>query len=330
MLDWIEKVRDFRRCFGAQLTHPGFEVLEHEDPEESILSEKVKIEALEIPGIYRVRDSYSGESGLRFFMDGVQRTVLWQYYSYDSAQVPLYLHLSGACIIERVKPYKFVPVEVAYRSEILVPRFIYSEAEVLMGVADTGAERPWDIGEIRARAKVKSRSLRQELELEVLHRFLEDRDPQDSPLVKDGNLMGAPRDSSIVGLIKTHNTPYLQKKYPRVQRMVWSMAEYHRSNIFTIKQLEGNGWSQRSNSFYLRLHPPQEPETGLLRVEYGSLPVSVDKLSSWLIAERYVIAQCSRWDRQIYPVQVCEEYLRTQLPSPRALAMVLRSMEVAI
>lgn len=329
MLDWLERARGFRRCFGDQLTRPGFEVLEHSDPEENVLPEKVEVEAVEIPGIYRVTGSYRGESGFRFFMDGVQRTVLWQYFSYDGAQIPLYLHLSGACIIERERPDKFVPVDAGYRSEILVPRFIYREATDLEGVVDTGAEKPWDLGEIKGRAKVASRALRQELELEVLHRFLADRGPEDIPLIKDGNLIGVPRGMPVVGIIKTHNTLYLQEKYPMVQRMVWAMEQYHRSSVFTIRQLESRGWSRRSNSFYLRLHQPSEPETGLIRVEYGPLPVSVDELASWLIAERYVISGCSRWDRQLYPVQVCENYLRTQLPSPRIIATTLRSMEAA-
>jgi len=298
------------------------------EPEEVALP-KVEVEAVEIPGIYRVTDSYRGESGFRFFMDGVQRTVLWHYFSYDGAQIPLYLHLSGACIIERVKPDKFVPVEADYRSEILVPRFVYEEASDIEGVVDTGAEKPWDLGEIRGRAKVASRALRQELELEVIHRFLSERESE-APLVKDGNLIGVPRDMPVVGLIKTHNTLYLQGKYPGVQRMVWSMPQYYRSNVFTIRQLESRGWSRRANSFYLRLHPPSEPETGLIRVEHGPLQVPIDELASWLIAERYVISGCSRWDRQIYPVQVCEDYLRTQLPSPRIIATALHSMEATI
>jgi hypothetical protein len=329
MLNWFDRAEEFRKRYGNQLTRPGFEVLEHIEPEERVLPEKVQVEALEIPGIYRVASSYRGESGFRFFMDGVQRTVLWQYFSCDGAQVPLYLHLSGACIIERERPDRFVPVEVGYRSEILVPRFIHRDAAGLDGIVDTGAEKPWDLGEIRGRAKVASRALRQELELEVLHRFLVNRDPDEAPLIKDGNLIGVPRGMPVVGIIKTHNTLYLQEKYPEVQRMVWSMPHYHRSNVFTIRQLESRGWSRRSDSFYLRLHSPTEPETGLIRVEYGSLPVSVDELASWLIAERYVISGCSRWDRQLYPVQVCEDYLRTQLPSPRIIAAALRSMEAA-
>ena len=327
MLDWFEKAQEFLSCYGDRLTRPGFEVLEHSEPEEKGPPKRVEVEAVEIPGIYRVMGSYRGDSGFRFFMDGVQRTVLWQYFSYEGVQVPLYLHLSGACIIERERPDRFVPVETGYRCEILAPRFIHREAEGLDGIVDTGAERPWDLGEIRGQAKVASRALRQELEIDVLRRFLADRDPEEVPLIKDGNLIGVPRGMSVIGLIKTHNTLYLQEKYPGVQRMVWAMPQYYRSSVFAIKQLETKGWSRRSNSFYLRIHPPLEPETGLIRVEYRSLPVSVEEAASWLIAERYVISGSGRWDRQIYPVQVCEDYLRTQLPGPQVVAAALSSVE---
>lgn len=299
-------------------------------PEESSLPPDVEVEAVEIPGVYRVQDSYHGVSGFRFFMDGVQRTVLWQYYNYEGTQVPLFLHFSGACVIERARQDQYVPLYSAYRNEILLPRFIYEETGAQEGIVDTGAEKPWDLKEIRNRAMEKSRALRQELELEVVHRFLHGDVSEDALLVKDGDLMGIPRGKPVIGLVKTHNTLYLQGKYPEVQRMVWGMPEYHRSNVFTIKQREKQGWSPRVDSFYLRLHQPRQPETGLLRVEYGVLPLAVDELASWLIAERYVIARGSRWDRQIYPIQVCEDYLRTHLPNPRILQTALRSFEAAL
>jgi hypothetical protein len=331
MLDWFDKAREFKRNLSEQLSQTGFAVLEEsEPPEESSLPANVEVEAVEIPGVYRVQDSYRGCSGLRFFMDGVQRTVLWQYYNYEGVQVPLFLHFSGACVIERVRRDQYVPLYSAYNSEILVPKFIFKETGIQEGVVDTGAEKPWDLNEIKSRAKVKSRALRQELELKVVNRFLDSHASEETLLVKDGNLIGTPRSKPVIGLVKTHNTLYLQEKYPQVQRMVWNMEEYHRSNVFAIRQREKQGWSHRSNSFYLRLHPPTQPETGLLRVEYEDLPLPVDELASWLIAERYVIAKGPRWDRQIYPIQVCEDYLRTQLPNMRTIETALKSFEVAL
>ena len=65
---------------------------------------------------------------------------------------------------------------------------------------------------------------------------------------------------------------------------------------------------------------------GLVRVEYNVASTDVDEFSSWFIAESRVRANCDRWDRQIYPIQVCENYLRTQIPTSRHIEMVQRSM----
>ena len=51
-----------------------------------------------------------------------------------------------------------------------------------------------------------------------------------------------------------------------------------------------------------------------------------NRLSPWLIAERAIIAACNRWDRQIYPIQMCEDYLRTQLPSFNFIKAKINSM----
>lgn len=327
MLDWFDKAKEFKKSASEQLSQTDFAVLEEsETPENSMLPEKVEVRAVEIPGVYRVQGSYEGYSGLRFFMDGVQKTVLWQYYNYEGAQVPIFIHFSGASIMERVREDKYVPFDAVYRSEIMVPSFL-KETGGFEEVVDTGAEKYWDLNEIRSRAKVKSKALRQELELEMVSRFVDSEAADEALLVKDGNLIGTSKSKHVVGLIKTHSTLYLQKNYPQVQRMVWNMDEYHRSNVFSIIQREGEGaWCHRSNSFYLRIHPLTQPETGLLRVEYEGLPMPVDELASWLIAERYIRAECSRWDRQIYPIQVCEDYLRTQLPNTRAIETVLKSL----
>lgn len=326
MFDWFDKARLFKEREGTCLFNTDFVVLEHQDiPIPAGQREKVDVKAVEIPGVYRVQEEYHGYSGFRFFMDGVQRTVLWQYYNYQGAQVPVYLHFSGAAVMERMKPGAFRPVEETYRSEILVPSFLYEELDDQEGLSDTGAENFWDLNELRGMAKVRSKALRQELELELVNMFAR-KEAEGSPLVKDGNLFGAARKKHVIGLVKTHQTLYLQESYPQIQQMVWNMEEHHRSNVFTISQKDNEAWNQRSKSFYLRIHPPVHPETGLLRVEYEGTCVPVDELSSWLIAERCIKPNCPRWDRQIYPVQVCEDYLRTQIPSAALIKAGITAM----
>jgi hypothetical protein len=326
-MEWFEFAKQFKRESHDRLRRADYQELEAVDTiPSSSLPENLKISAMEIPGTYRVNGGYTGKSCFSYFMDGVQRTVLWQHYDCNGSQIPIYLHFSGAAIMKRAGPDRFMPHDVVYKNAILVPTFLFDELDC-QGVVDTGAKNYWDLNEIRSKAKVKSRALRQEIEQEIMHRFLESDAPHGSILVKDGNIFGSMKSDRVIGLIKTHQTLYLQRFYPDVQQMVWNMPHYYRSMKFSIQLLENaSTLSHKVNSFYLRINEPAHPEMGLLRVEYNRPPASVEEFSSWLVAESKVRANCDRWDRQIYPIQVCESYLRTQIPGSKHIEMVLKSM----
>ncbi len=307
-MEWFSKARKFREIARDRLSIPSVRELEKEDfPLISLSSSRAEVKLLELPGIYRVTHDYQSYSGFRYFMDGAQRTFLWRYYSFNGLKVPVYLHFSGAVILERISPAKFIPRYQSFRSSLILPSFLYEEYKDEVEAVDSGASKPWDMGEMKARAEVKSRALRQELEVSLMNNFFEECDEL---LVKDGNIAEA-KSSRVVGIVKTHATLYLQERYPELQLRVWNMQKYHRSPVFSLKLLDGS----RVNSFYLRLHDPLEPERGLIRVEFSKQ--DVQKISEWLIAESLIAAKCSRWDRQIYPIQKCEEYIKNQLPSPK-------------
>lgn len=326
-MEWFDLAVRFKRESEDGLSTADYQELElMETRPNSNLPENIKISVIEIPGTYKVQDGYADKSGLVYFMDGIQKTVLWQHYDYDGAQIPIYLHFSGAVIIKRIRPDRFVPFDALYKNAILVPGFLFDELDS-RGVADTGAKNYWDLNEIRSRAKVKSRALRQEIEQEMMHRFLDSDAPDGSILIKDGNIFGTMKSERVVGLIKTHQALYLQSSYPEIQQMVWNMPCFYRSMKFSMQLLESSSiLSHKVNSFYLRINEPTHPEMGLLRVEYNAPFSLIEEFSSWLIAESRVRANCERWDRQIYPIQVCENYLRTQIPGSKHIEMVLKSM----
>ncbi len=323
-LDWFDCAKEFRDMAGEKLASAEFMDLENQDfPSHLHVPVNFEVLPLEIPGIYKVQDEYRGESDLKYFMDGVQRTFLWKYYNYDGFSIPIFLHFSGAVVIYRRRPDEFLPLKSLYRRKVLVPHFLYEELEHSEGIANTGAERCWDLNDIRARGLVKSRAIRQEIEFDLARSFLRE---SDELLVKDGNVLGCLKSGQLVGLIKSHLALYLQSNYPDVQRLVWSMPEYHRSMIFSLAQLEDGSPGHRVNSFYLRIHERSHPESGLLRVEYSARGLDAGTLSSWLIAEKRARANCPRWDRQIYPIQKCEDYLRTKIPSHQHMSAILKAM----
>ena len=77
-------------------------------------------------------------------------------------------------------------------------------------------------------------------------------------------------------------------------------------------------------SWYLRLREPpsQDPFMGLVRVEVASaadkdpapaVTRRADEVSQWILAERAPLAlPDERWDRMVYGIRDCEEYLRAR------------------
>jgi hypothetical protein len=74
-------------------------------------------------------------------------------------------------------------------------------------------------------------------------------------------------------------------------------------------------------SWYLRLRDPQghDPMWGLVRVEVADIPVAdsatfarrADEVSCWILAEVSPLAlPDARWDKLVYGVRDCEEFLR--------------------
>ncbi len=320
-LEWFTDAKEFSRLTSDALTPTEFLELELQDyPSPFHLPVNIRIQPRELPGVYKVQNDYKGHSEFNFFMDGVQRTILWKYYDFNGFRIPIFLHFSGSVIMNRTRPYEFRHHMSLYRSKVLVPSFIYELWSDEESLVDTGANNCWDLNEIKAKALIKSRALRQEIELDLLNRFLATQ--REGLIIKDGNIFKATNSANVVGLIKSHNTLYLQTNYPKIQQLVWAMPEFHRSMVFSMAMMENGSVSHRVNSFYIRMHEPRSPEMGLLRVEYNGQRVP-DDLSSWIIAEGRVIASTARWDTQIYPIQICEDYLRTQLPSHNYLKAVL-------
>jgi hypothetical protein len=118
-----------------------------------------------------------------------------------------------------------------------------------------------------------------------------------------------------VGVVKSHHTIYATGDGLAT---VLALREGERSSVFLIER----SWGPRVLSWYLRLREPptQDPFMGLVRVEIANmsemedrsrLTVRADEVSRWILAERAPLAMPdARWDRMVYGIRDCEEYLR--------------------
>ncbi len=174
-------------------------------------------------------------------------------------------------------------------------------------------------------ARKKVSDVRSKLEAQMTSQWLADFDGLDEWLLVDGSISGGyDRYSApnVVGVIKSHQTQYFSIDD---QRKIHALRVGERSGLFIPK-----GRNRPDvYSWYLRLWPSegQDLHFGLVRVEAAKCDRTiemVDEISRWLLAERVPISlPDSRWDRMLYPIYDCEQFLRSRAPSKTVLDAVL-------
>ena len=140
----------------------------------------------------------------------------------------------------------------------------------------------------------------------------------EAPLFVDGLLpAGNAASQSVwcIGVVKSHHTIYAPGDGLSV---ALGLREEERSSVFLIER----AWGPRVLSWYLRLREPPSHDLfmGLVRVEVAltadvaaasAITRRADEVSNWILAERAPLSlPDARWDRMVYGIRDCEEYLR--------------------
>jgi hypothetical protein len=163
-----------------------------------------------------------------------------------------------------------------------------------------------------ARAKQFVNRWREGLEKEVAARWC--RAP-DGWLLVDGSLTIAPEVAACrqaAGIIKAHRTRFFDGDDARV---LLNLKPGQRTSVFepAIRH------DAPVRSWYLRVRPAEHRDVfwGLVRMEVAlSADVSdADRISRWSLAETKPLSlPDARWDRLMYPIRDCEEFLRSRAP----------------
>ncbi len=158
--------------------------------------------------------------------------------------------------------------------------------------------------------------LREEVENELAASWCASAADGDRLLV-DGSLTGSAElaaDLRAVGVIKSHRTRFFDGDDARV---LLGLRAGERTSIFR----PGTRRFTPVYSWYLRLrqHGARGALWGLVRIEAaadeGTLE-RADEISGWLLDETAPVALPDpRWDRMLYPIRDCEEYLRSRAPN---------------
>ena len=252
-----------------------------------------------------------------YFMDGMERQRVVLYY----AGAPVVYGYTAAVIRTRGRDRRMrthgAPVA---REALFYPRRLVDlRLDGIDSVDTDDAEKPVEEHPMilldAARKKVSS--VRDRLESRATSEWLAAFDGGDDWLLVDGSLTGdydhyaAP---NIVGVVKSHQTQYFPMEE---QRKILGLRVGERSGVFIPRGRR----RPDVHSWYLRLRPNdgQDVHFGLVRVEAAGCDRTLamaDEMSRWLLAERSPLSlPDARWDRMIYPIRDCEQYLRSLAPS---------------
>jgi len=302
---------------------PDGEAIEGEAPLELVaeatdppkLAQATVIEGRDLRAI-AVRDE--PEVAIAAFLDGRQESRVKMY---RPGGVPIVAGTIGAVIRER-RDQRMFTWSHRVDQRIYVPaRFLSasdrraldaSDAHVrdtTDGAADT-IEHPLALREL---ARNLVRNDRESLEHALAKEWCS---VETRPLLIDGGIGAAQpiaRSACAIGVVKSHRTLYVQGDALRV---TLGLNAAERTSVFSItpeKRAPVASWYLR-----LRDRAGRDPMWGLVRVEVSAprgreddIAARADEVSRWILAEAAPLAlPDARWDKMVYGVRDCEEFLR--------------------
>lgn len=295
---------------------------EHDDDHSAAQSQPVKKQSRLVEGktIGEGISVGSPETGMiSHFMDGMQRV----YVPLTVGFVPLVYGYVSAVIRMRGQDRR-MRTHAHQLSEAVYCPLDYADIKWLnsesVTVIDTSSEIRDGNDNVLAfleYAKSKIGHSREKLETDLVDTWLDEYKNADNWLLVDGSLCGRYdeyRDPNIVGVIKSHQTQYFDLED---QKKIINLPVGFRSQIFIpigSKRPEVYSW-------YLRMRSNEglDPYFGLVRIEAAACERTMemaDILSRQLLAERAPLSLPDyRWDKLIYPIHDCEQYLKSIAPS---------------
>jgi hypothetical protein len=277
----------------------------------------IKVSTLEGGPIRAHRVFGDPEVGFNAFLDGTQTSQILQFVGgvaiiYGTVAAVIRVRRNrrlttwGQPAVERAiyAPRREVPADYWSRLAALGLR--------LVDTSDGSTTEPQHPFALRDAAIHRVQKDREQVEQRLAERWC---GVETGKLFIDGGISGSERvavSACTVGVVKSHRTLYADAdELPRV----FELRRGDRSTVFRItspKRIPVASW-------YLRLRDSsgRDPLWGLVRVEIAVPGPGVrvgeraDEVSRWVLAETTPVAlPDARWDRMVYGVRDCQEFLR--------------------
>ena len=258
--------------------------------------------------------------GFRAFLDGTQRSEVVSYV----AGVPLVLGHAAAVIRERRDGRMSTWSAPLSETRVYGPRAMLTP-DTWATLATTFGEALADTSDVDVDVLPHPLALRDA----AIHRVQAHREALEwrlaeqwcrreaEPLFIDGGISGSEAVAvslATVGVVKSHRTLYADGE---ALTAVLTLGHRQRSSVFRVTSPKRT----RVASWYLRLRDPDghDPMWGLIRVELAhpsadevsGIGDRADEVSRWILAESSPLAlPDARWDKMVYGIRDCEEFLR--------------------
>ena len=265
------------------------------------------------------------EVGFSAFLDGAQESRAVHY----ADGIPIVFGRAAAVVRQRVLRRMATWKPPITSSRFYIPRALVSSA-LWNFVRDRGFEitDTSDDAELAGDANTSHPFSVAQRALEAVQR---DREQLERQLAEswcvsqtdgvfiDGSIAGSERVASsgcAIGVIKSHRTLYVTGD---AMRIVQSLALNHRSSVLRVEAYHRTAVA----SWYLRVRDAlgHDPMWGLLRVEMAmpdaaakpdEITARADLISRWILAEMMPLSlPDSRWDKMVYGIHDCEEFLKS-------------------
>ena len=267
------------------------------------------------------------KSGFSYFLDGIERKKIIFYYR----SIPVIYGCVGAAVLKRTDKIlhscgieRFS--ENFYLPQLLgdLPKHYFTGDEIKelgkniinIGEKDNEGKYPLLPAEFTQAAHAKIQTERGDIE-KSLALECQKQSNNDGWLFVDGRIEGKISGENLAGIIKSHQACYFDYED---QYKIYTMEKGQRTSVF--QPADKNGKKENIYTWYLRLHSDKRSgvnDFGIIRVEIPAkqdLISRVDEISSWILLETKPVGfPASRWDRMIYPIKYCENYLKAKAPS---------------
>jgi hypothetical protein len=337
----LRKAKNFIAAQGGEVAPLSISEEElNPDAQDDLTLQAEPLESMN--SVYDVPYDYSKDSNcseFRFFEDGRQRTIQIGYiratYPDNLVLIPVHFFVVAGVVLERVDRKLSLWRGPLIKQGIFIAKSLVPNQSVLnefeqsgLSVIDTESSEggaPADYYEMRRRALRRAKDLRLSIEQELIGEWRADPAAADNFLVVDGTLMNMRDERNVercIGVSKSFGSRYFEiTKHNQIMQM----KAYQRSWTFRFHEPEDDlrkGVRERA-SWYLRLRDRLrgDPEFGLVRVEISKkyikeAPTLADRFSRSLLSERLPTSYpAPRWDKHLYPIRGCENYLSSVMPS---------------